>query len=136
MENPLTRHEAELIQHSFYRIEPGSIGIAHLFYQTLFERHPDMVALFPVDMTRQKKKIADTLNIVVNGCMFIHKLKHSLEELGRVHKPFYATQKDYDAVIDALIFSLENQCIEHWSEETALAWRKVLQYISNIMMSV
>lgn len=136
MDNPLSRHEAELIQHSFNRIEPGSIGIAHLFYQTLFERHPEMVALFPEDMTRQKKKVADTLNIVVNGCMFIHKLDKSLEELGRVHKPFNATKKDYDAVTEALIFSLETQCTEHWSNETSLAWRKVLEYISNIMMSV
>ena len=136
MESPISRHEAELIQKSFHLVDTGSIALTERFYQILFNRKPELRSIFPNDLSRQKKKFLDTLNIIVNGCMVIHRLQHTIEDLGRVHKPFKATADDYEIVGDALIETLESYCAANWKDETAEAWRKVFNYMAKIMMSV
>lgn len=136
MENPITQREAKLIQSSFHLVDTGSMELTDLFNKTLFERKPELKSLFPESMLRQKKKLLDTLNIIVNGCMVMHKLVPAIEALGKVHKPLAATADDYKLVEDALIESLERYCSVNWTNETTVAWRKVYRYMANIMMSV
>ena len=136
MDNPITPHEASLIQSSFHLVDTRSLELTSLFYKTLFERKPELQSLFPSSMDRQKKKLLDTLNILVNGCLVMHKLIPAIEALGKTHKPFKATEQDYHLVRDALIDSLESHCKSNWTHETSAAWRKIFDFTSKIMMSV
>jgi nitric oxide dioxygenase len=136
MENPISRHEADLIQSAFHLIDTSSIDFSNLFYQLLFKRKPQLRSIFPSDLTRQKMKFLNTLNIIVNGCMVLHKMEHTIEALGEMHRPFKASPEDYEAVGEALIESLQEHCSKNWSPETAIAWRKIYRYIADIMMSV
>lgn len=136
MDNPITPHEASLIQSSFHLVDTHSLELTNLFYKTLFERKPEQQTLFPSDMGRQKKKLLDTLNILVNGCLVMHKLIPAIKALGETHKPFNATGQDYEWVKEALTDSLEAYCKSNWTHETSAAWRKIFDFTSKIMMSV
>ena len=94
MDNPITPHEASLIQSSFHLVDTRSLELTNLFYKTLFERKPELQSLFPDSMDRQKKKLLDTLNILVNGCLVMHKLIPAIEALGKTHKPFKSSEQD------------------------------------------
>lgn len=136
MDNPISEHEASLIKNSFKQVTPHSTELTDLFYQSLFERKPELRALFPNNMLEQKSKLLDTLNIIVNGCCVMNKLMPALQDLGRRHKPFNIPAEDYELLGEILISSLRTHCEANWSEETTVAWQKIYNFAASAMMSV
>ena len=63
----MTPDQVKLVQDSFAKVAPISAKAAELFYGRLFEIAPQVRAMFPDDMTEQRKKLMATLAIVVNG---------------------------------------------------------------------
>ena len=59
--------QINLVQESFAKVAPISEQAAVLFYDRLFEVAPTVKAMFPADMTEQRKKLMATLAVVVNG---------------------------------------------------------------------
>jgi hypothetical protein len=67
MELMMTPDQVKLVQESFAKVAPISETAAMLFYDRLFEIAPQVKAMFPADMTEQRKKLMATLAFVVNG---------------------------------------------------------------------
>ena len=63
----MTPDQVKLVQQSFAQVAPISDQAAAIFYDRLFEVAPQVKAMFPADMTEQKKKLMATLAVVVNG---------------------------------------------------------------------
>src|SRR5258708_8807500 len=63
----LTPEQIKLVQASFAKVAPISDQAAVMFYDRLFETAPQVKAMFPVDMTEQRKKLMATLAGVVDG---------------------------------------------------------------------
>ena len=63
----MTPEQIKLVQDSFAKVVPISDEAAELFYDRLFEVAPSVKAMFPADMTEQRKKLMATLAVVVNG---------------------------------------------------------------------
>src|SRR5580704_2728411 len=66
-EQNMTPDQVKLVQQSFTKVAPISEQAAVLFYDRLFEVAPSVRALFPDDMTEQRKKLMATLAVVVGG---------------------------------------------------------------------
>ena len=63
----MTPDQIKLVQQSFARVAPISDQAAIIFYDRLFEVAPAVKAMFPADMTEQRKKLMSTLAYVVSG---------------------------------------------------------------------
>ena len=63
----MTPDQVKLVQQSFAKVAPISETAAVLFYDRLFEIAPTVRAMFPADMTEQRKKLMAMLAAVVNG---------------------------------------------------------------------
>jgi len=63
----MTPEQVGLVQESFAKVAPISEQAATLFYDRLFEIAPAVRAMFPGDLTEQRKKLMATIAIVVNG---------------------------------------------------------------------
>ena len=63
----MTPEQVNLVQQSFAKVAPISEQAAVLFYDRLFEVAPGVKAMFPADMTEQRKKLMATLAVVVGG---------------------------------------------------------------------
>src|SRR3569833_7623 len=66
-ENIMPPEQITLIQQSFSKVAPISETAAVLFYDRLFEVAPSVRAMFPEDMTEQRKKLMGMLATVVGG---------------------------------------------------------------------
>jgi Globin len=63
----MTPDQVKLVQQSFAKVALISETAAVIFYDRLFEIAPSVKAMFPADMTEQRKKLMATLAVVVNG---------------------------------------------------------------------
>src|SRR5262249_8852273 len=63
----MTPNQIQLVQRSFSGIVPIAKQAAAMFYDRLFEIAPQVRAMFPDDMTEQRKKLMATLAVVVNS---------------------------------------------------------------------
>src|SRR5258708_31726360 len=59
--------QIRLVQESFAKVAPISDQAAVMFYNRLFEIAPQVKAMFPADLTEQRKKLMATLAAVVAG---------------------------------------------------------------------
>ena len=58
------------------------------FYSHLFLRHPEVRAMFPIQMSGQRDKLVAALGAVVSNVDEIDKVIPLLEQLGRDHRRF------------------------------------------------
>src|SRR5438270_13638742 len=63
----MTPDQVKLVQESFARVAPIADQAAAIFYDSLFAVAPQVKAMFPTDMTEQRKKLMATLAVVADG---------------------------------------------------------------------
>jgi hemoglobin-like flavoprotein len=76
----MTSEQVKLVQDSFSKVAPIADQAAVIFYERLFEVAPSVKAMFPADMTEQRKKLMATLSVVVNGLSLLWTLEKGLGE--------------------------------------------------------
>ena len=81
----MTPEQVQLVQQSFARVAPISEQAAVLFYGRLFEVAPSVRAMFPDDMTGQRKKLMATLAVVVNGLTNLEAVLPAASALAKRH---------------------------------------------------
>ena len=114
--------QIKLVQDSFAKVAPISEQAAVLFYDRLFEVAPSVKAMFPTDMTEQRKKLMATLAVVVNGLSNLESVLPAASALARRHVAYGAKPSHYPVVGGALLWTLEKGLGEAWTPETAAAW--------------
>lgn len=129
----ITEEQKKLVQDSFTKLLPVAEQAAELFYERLFETAPELKALFPDDSSDQKSKLVAMLKSAVRGLDHPDKLVPQLEELGRRHGGYGVSDADYDPFGGALLWMLQKNLADAFTDDTQNAWIAVYELISGIM---
>jgi hemoglobin-like flavoprotein len=130
----MTPDDVKLVQDSFAKVAPISGKAAELFYGRLFEIAPQVRAMFPDDMTEQRKKLMGTLAIVVNGLNDLSTILPAASALAKRHVSYGAQAAHYPVVGEALLWTLEKGLGDSWTPQVAAAWTAAYTTLSNFMI--
>ena len=131
----MTPEQIKLVQTSFSKVAPISDQAAVLFYDRLFEIAPQVKALFPTDMTEQRRKLMSTLAIVVSGLSDLPSILPAASALATRHVAYGAKPEHYPVVGGALLFTLEKGLGADWTPELAAAWTAAYGTLSTFMIT-
>jgi hemoglobin-like flavoprotein len=127
--------QVKLVQESFAKVAPISEQAAVIFYDRLFEVAPAVKAMFPADMTEQRKKLMGMLAVVVNGLSNLDSILPAASALATRHVSYGAKPEHYPVVGGALLWTLEKGLGEAWTPEVAAAWTAAYGTLSTFMIS-
>ena len=131
----MTPKQIKLVQESFAKVAPISETAAALFYNRLFEMAPQVKAMFPADMTEQRKKLMATLAVVVNGLGNLESILPAASALATRHVSYGAKREHYPVVGAALLWTLKEGLGDGWTPEVADAWTAAYGTLSGFMIS-
>jgi hemoglobin-like flavoprotein len=131
----MTPDQVKLVQQSFAKVAPISETAAVLFYDRLFEIAPQVRAMFPADMTEQRKKLMAVLAAVVNGLANLESILPAASALAKRHVAYGAKAEHYPVVGSALLGTLEKGLGEAWTPELADAWTAAYGTLSGFMIA-
>src|SRR3984885_12650659 len=131
----MTPDQVQLVQESFAKVAPISETAAVLFYDRLFEIAPQVKAMFPADMTEQRRKLMATLAAVVNGLGNLTSILPAASALAKRHVSYGAKAEHYPVVGAALLWTLEKGLGDGWTPEIAQAWTTAYGTLSGYMIS-
>jgi nitric oxide dioxygenase len=131
----MTPDQVKLVQQSFAKVAPISDQAAVLFYDRLFEVAPSVKALFPADMTEQRRKLMATLAAVVNGLGNLESVLPAASALAIRHVSYGARAEHYPVVGAALLWTLKRGLGDGWTPEVADAWSAAYGTLSGFMIS-
>jgi nitric oxide dioxygenase len=131
----MTPDQVKLVQQSFAKVAPISETAAVLFYDRLFEIAPQVRAMFPADMTEQRKKLMAMLAAVVNGLANLDSILPAASALAKRHVAYGAKAEHYLVVGSALLWTLEKGLGEAWTLELAEAWTAAYGTLSGFMVA-
>jgi nitric oxide dioxygenase len=131
----MTPDQVKLVQQSFSNVAPISEQAAVIFYDRLFEVAPSVRAMFPADMTEQRKKLMATLAVVVGGLSNLEAVLPAASALAKRHVSYGAKPEHYPVVGGALLWTLEKGLGETWTPDVASAWTAAYGTLSGYMIS-
>ena len=129
----MTPEQIKLVQDSFAKVAPISEQAAVIFYDRLFEVAPAVKAMFPADMTEQRKKLMATLAVVVNGLSNLESVLPAASALARRHVAYGAKPAHYPVVGGALLWTLEKGLGSAFTPEVKDAWATVYGILASAM---
>ena len=127
--------QVNIVQQSFAKVTPIADQAAVLFYGRLFDIAPSVKAMFPADMTEQRRKLMATLAIVVNGLSNLETILPAVSSLATRHVAYGAKPEHYPVVGEALLWTLEKGLGADWTPEVAEAWTAAYTTLSSFMIS-
>jgi hemoglobin-like flavoprotein len=131
----MTPDQVKIVQDSFAKVAPIADQAATLFYDRLFEVAPSVKAMFPSDLTAQRKKLMATLAVVVGGLSNLESVLPAASALAIRHVSYGAKAEHYPVVGGALLWTLEQGLGEAWTAEVAAAWTAAYGTLSRYMIS-
>ena len=131
----MTPDQVQLVQQSFAKVAPISETAAVLFYDRLFEIAPQVKAMFPADMTEQRRKLMGMLAAVVNGLGDLNSILPAASALAKRHVSYGAKAEHYPVVGAALLWTLEKGLGDGWTPQIAEAWTTAYGTLSGYMIS-
>ncbi|MDR2874776.1 MAG: hemin receptor [Methylobacillus sp.] len=129
----MTPQQITLVKRTWALAEPLGDTVTVLFYGRLFELDPALRRLFKKDMQAQGRSLRTMLGVVVNGLDKREKLVESLAASGRRHVNYGVKDQDYDAVRDALLWTLQQGLREVFTADARDAWAAVYRFMADTM---
>jgi nitric oxide dioxygenase len=130
----MSPEQVKLIQDSFAEVAPIADTAAEIFYDRLFVLAPQVRALFPDDMTEQRRKLMATLAVVVNGLSHLDTVLPAASALARRHVAYGAQPAHYPIVGEALLWTLARALGRDWTPDVAKAWTGAYATLSEFMI--
>lgn len=118
----MNAEQIELIQQSFQQLRLSADTVALLFYEHLFTENPALKPLFHSDMEEQGRKLMSLLGVVVVGLPQIEQMTPMLRGLGSRHAAYGVKDADYEAVRNALLWTMEQALQEQFTPAVRAAW--------------
>jgi nitric oxide dioxygenase len=131
----MTPEQISLVQQSFAKVAPISDAAAALFYDRLFVVAPSVRAMFPEDMTEQRKRLMGMLATVVGGLSNLEAILPAASALAKRHVAYGAKAEHYPVVGATLLWTLEKGLGDAWTPELAQAWTTAYGVLSGFMIS-
>ena len=129
----LTERQQQLIHSSFARLLPARQTAAALFRERLFTLDPRLCTLF--DSENRRLSLMTAISTVVGQSRCLTQLVPTLRELGRRYDDRGMTDRDYDSVAAALIWTLERELGAGFTAEIREAWTTCYCIVANEMKS-
>ena len=127
--------QVEVLEKSFDEIKPQADEFVASFYDNLFTAHPEAKPLFDTtDMEAQKKKLLNSLVLVVENLRNPDALNGALRGLGARHVKYGALPAHYPLVGGALLTTFEQYLQDKWTPQVKQAWVDAYGAISEIML--
>jgi hemoglobin-like flavoprotein len=131
----MTPAEIKLVQQSFGQVAPIADEAASMFYGRLFEIAPAVKPLFHADMAEQRRKLMTTLAVVINGLSDLDTVLPAASALAKRHVAYGVKPEHYDAVGEALLWTLERGLGAQWSGELKGAWSATYATLAGFMIA-
>ncbi|MBC6478965.1 MAG: flavohemoprotein [Hormoscilla sp. GM7CHS1pb] len=126
----------ELLEQSFDLIKPRADEFSTSFYNNLFTDNPEAKPLFAnTDMETQKKKLMDSLVLVVDNLHQPDVLTKTLKELGARHVEYGTLSEHYPLVGGAILKTFESYLGSDWTPEVKQAWVDAYGAITELMLA-
>jgi hemoglobin-like flavoprotein len=141
----LSDEEKGLIRNSWKLLEPIADTAVDLFCRRLFDRRPDYRVLFAEDLAGPKKQISATLEFIVKALDWpasewraevaeADDLLLALVGFGRRHAELQGVADErYEAVGEALIWTLDYALGEPFDANTRAAWMRLCVLIATAL---
>lgn len=129
----MTPEQAVLVKTSWAKVIPIKEQAAELFYGKLFEIDPSLKGMFKGDMAEQGRKLMAMINTAVNGLDRLEAIVPAVQELGKRHVAYGVTDKHYDTVGAALIWTLGQGLGPDFTPEVMDAWVTVYGVLATTM---
>ena len=129
----MTPGQVKLIQDSFANLAPIAEKVADLFHQRLFAIAPELRPLFPDDLSRQKKMMMQIMATGVKNIQQLQIIIPAVQELGRRHADYGATEKQYESVAAAMLWAIEQGLGATCTPSVIEAWTAFYCTIADVM---
>lgn len=137
--------EKQMIVRSYRLIAPISETVGDLFYKRLFETQPQYRALFPEDMSKQRRKLMTMLAFVAKSLDWTEEQwRENIQPdddlflvvlaLGRRHHVLYKIPDEaYGPVGASLLWALEQGLGQAFTRDLRTAWSKLYNVLATSM---
>ncbi len=122
------------VKHHYQSLSPRLGEVAEEFYRDLFSVAPQVRALFPEDMTRQRAHLAAAVAIVGRNIQSLDALEQPLSEMGARHANYGAAPEHYPVVRDCLLRAMSKVSGETWTPRIHDAWYAALNAVAAAML--
>ncbi|MGV0624436.1 FAD-binding oxidoreductase [Mycolicibacter minnesotensis] len=131
----LDDRDALRVLHDAFAASADGSGVVAQFFSRWFGTNPAARDLFPADLTPQRVAFAHAMSWVL-GELVAQRAQEPvsfLAQLGRDHRKYGVTQRDYDLVGRVLHASLRDELAEQWTPQVDDAAREALNLITGVM---
>jgi len=127
--------EGELLESSFQAVVLHGEAFVTAFYERLFTRFPQTRAFFAAtDMFEQRKKLQQSLALIVQHMQHPEVLGTMLQELGQRHVTYGIRPEHYPLVGAVLLETFSDFLGKHWTQAHHDAWVKGYEAVSSLMV--
>jgi ferredoxin-NADP reductase/hemoglobin-like flavoprotein len=123
-----------LVKESFAYVEASAGKATAYFYGRLFASNPELRALFPLAMDRQRDRFFRALARIVWSLDCAAELTAFCQQLGRDHRRFGANARHYPEFMAALLATVREFAGPAWTGEVEAAWEAVLGLVTQTMI--
>lgn len=131
---PPDREAIRVLEDSYALLKPHAGRLTQEFYRRLFEAHPQLRSMFPAEIALQEKKLADTLEAVIDGLRDPAGLREKVKSLGKLHADKGVVAGQYPVVTKLIIEVAAEIAGPAWTPSVQHEWRRALEQISAIMI--
>ena len=122
-----------LVRETWAKAAAAHVDMARLFYGRLFRIAPETRALFTSDMDQQGRKLVATLGFVIDHLSDEETLVPAAQDLAIRHLAYDVQKSHYDAVAEALIWTLSELLGSDFTEDAVNAWTETLTVLAKVM---
>jgi hemoglobin-like flavoprotein len=127
--------QGELLESSFQAVVLHGEAFVTAFYERLFTRFPETRALFAAtDMLEQRKKLQQSLALIVEHMQCPEVLSDMLKQLGQRHVSYGVRPEHYSLVGAVLLETFADFLGKHWTQAHQDAWVKGYQAVSSLLL--
>lgn len=130
----MTPEQITRVQDSWQQVEGIADQAAALFYQRLFTQEPALKPLFKGNMEEQGRKLMSMIGVAVKGLDRLDSIVPAVQKLGERHKDYGVKPEDYNAVGQALLWTLDQGLGDAFDAETESAWAAAYTLLASTMI--
>jgi hemoglobin-like flavoprotein len=126
---------SEVLETSLQAVVLHGEAFAVAFYERLFTRFPETRVLFAAtDMSAQRKKLQETLALIVQHLQQPETLRPLLQDLGQRHVSYGVRPAQYPLVGAVLLETFADFLGKYWTEAHHDAWVNGYAAVSRLML--
>ena len=132
----ITEKQITLVKKSWgllRNVDPVLLG--DVFYRKLFIDDPALKSLFHSSREEQAKKLVEMLSLIILRLDRLDTIEQEISSLAKRHVGYGTTEKHYDEVGSALIWTLKQGLREEWNEELEEAWLACYTHLASVMIA-